>query len=61
MIHTILESDLIYGFCYTQLSDVEQETNGLLTYDRVPKCPPEKIKKINDSYRHNIAMDTARS
>ena len=61
VIHTILESDLIYGFCYTQLSDVEQETNGLLTYDRVPKCPPEKIKKINDSYRHNIAMETARS
>lgn len=61
VIHTILKSDLIYGFCYTQLSDVEQETNGLLTYDRVPKCPPEKIKKINDSYRHNIAMETARS
>ena len=25
------------GFCYTQLTDIEQETNGLLTYDRKPK------------------------
>jgi beta-galactosidase/beta-glucuronidase len=25
------------GFCYTQLTDVEQEQNGLLTYDREPK------------------------
>lgn len=27
----------IAGFCYTQLYDVEQETNGLLTFDRRPK------------------------
>jgi hypothetical protein len=24
------------GFCYTQLTDIEQEANGLLTYDRQP-------------------------
>jgi beta-galactosidase/beta-glucuronidase len=35
------------GFCYTQLTDVEQETNGLLTYDRRPKVPPESIADIN--------------
>lgn len=57
IIHSIQQSDLIYGFCYTQLSDVEQETNGLLTYERVPKCAPAKIKEINCSYRHNIAVD----
>ena len=57
VIHTILRSDIIYGFCYTQLSDVEQETNGLLTYDRVPKCDPEKIRKINSLYRHNIVIE----
>jgi hypothetical protein len=28
------------------LTDVEQEINGLLTYDRVPKAPLEQIKKI---------------
>ena len=31
------------GFCYTQLTDVEQELNGLLTYDRRPKVDPEKV------------------
>jgi hypothetical protein len=31
------------GFCYTQLTDVEQEQNGLYTYRREPKFPPEVI------------------
>jgi len=35
------------GFCYTQLTDVEQEQNGLYTYQRVPKFPPEVIAAIN--------------
>jgi hypothetical protein len=55
VIDNIMQSDYIYGFCYTQLSDVEQETNGLLTYEREPKCDPLKIKAINGQYRHNIA------
>ncbi|MCW3058493.1 MAG: glycoside hydrolase family 2 sugar binding protein [Capsulimonas sp.] len=37
----------ISGFCYTQLTDVEQEMNGLLTYDRIPKIEPEKIAAIH--------------
>ena len=36
----------ISGYCYTQLTDVEQETNGLLTVDRAPKVPIEKIAEI---------------
>ncbi|MDE6129271.1 MAG: glycoside hydrolase family 2, partial [Lachnospiraceae bacterium] len=36
----------ISGYCYTQLTDVEQETNGLLTADRKPKVDIEKIRKI---------------
>ena len=35
------------GFCYTQLTDVEQEQNGLYTYHRQPKFPPEVIWEIN--------------
>lgn len=34
------------GFCFTQLCDVEQELNGLLTYDRIPKAPLEKYAEI---------------
>jgi beta-galactosidase/beta-glucuronidase len=37
----------IAGFCYTQLTDIEQEVNGLLTYDRHPKLPPESIAEIH--------------
>lgn len=36
----------ISGYCYTQLTDVEQETNGLLTADRIPKIPIPKIAEI---------------
>ena len=35
------------GSIYTQLSDVEDETNGLLSYDRkVEKLNPEKMLPI---------------
>jgi beta-galactosidase/beta-glucuronidase len=37
----------VSGFCYTQLTDVEQEMNGLLTYDRQPKIPVEVIAEIH--------------
>jgi len=35
----------IAGFCYTQLTDVEQEKNGVYTYDRQPKFDAERLKK----------------
>ncbi|RYF45048.1 MAG: glycoside hydrolase family 2, partial [Cytophagaceae bacterium] len=37
------------GFCYTQLTDIEQEKNGLLTYDRQPKVAPEEIASIHNA------------
>lgn len=37
---------LLDGFCYTQLTDVETEQNGLLTYAREPKIPIESIRII---------------
>jgi beta-galactosidase/beta-glucuronidase len=39
------------GLCYTQLTDVEQEVNGLLTYDRKPKFDVKEIKAVNDMVR----------
>ena len=50
----IAKSEGLCGFCYTQLYDVEQEINGLLTYNRKPKTNPENIKKINDIVSKNI-------
>jgi len=37
----------IAGICYTQLYDVEQEINGLMTYDRRMKFDPAAIRLIN--------------
>ena len=42
----LLDSTDFYGFCYTQLYDVEQEQNGLYNYDRTPKFDMSKIKEI---------------
>ena len=39
------------GMCYTQLTDVEQEINGLMTYDRRPKFDVKAVKEINDLVR----------
>ncbi len=35
------------GYCYTQLTDVKQEVNGLLDEHHTPKIPFEKIAKLN--------------
>ena len=42
----LLDNPNIFAYCYTQLTDVEQEQNGLYTYDRTPKFAPEIIHPI---------------
>ncbi len=44
---TLLNNEYMLGFCYTQLYDIEQERNGLLTYNREFKFDPEIFRKIN--------------
>lgn len=34
------------GYCYTQLTDVQQEVNGLLCADRTPKCELSELYNI---------------
>jgi hypothetical protein len=41
----------ITGICYTQLTDVEQEINGLLTYDRKPKFDSKALREMNELLR----------
>ncbi|MBO7330514.1 MAG: beta-glucuronidase, partial [Alistipes sp.] len=36
----------MWGWCYTQLTDVEQEQNGIYYYDRKVKYDMERIRKI---------------
>lgn len=43
----LLNNPDMMGFCYTQLYDVEQEVNGLMTYERKFKFDPAVIYAIN--------------
>ena len=43
----LLDNERMFGFCYTQLYDIEQEQNGLYYYDRSPKFAPEIFRRIN--------------
>jgi beta-galactosidase/beta-glucuronidase len=54
IMEAVYSSKALFGYCYTQLTDVEQEINGLLTYDRKPKCELERIKKINDMWHPGV-------
>ena len=42
----IAASSFVAGFCYTQLVDTLQETNGLLADDRTPKAPMETLRAV---------------
>ena len=44
----ILSNYKMFGFCYTQLYDIEQEQNGLYTYDREKKFSDEIYQRIID-------------
>lgn len=43
LVEVITNTALFSGYCYTQFADTFQEANGLLTADRQPKIPLEKI------------------
>jgi len=44
---TLLDNPNMFGFCYTQLYDIEQEQNGVYYYNRQPKYDPAWLKAIN--------------
>ncbi len=45
LIKSIVEMEYITGFCVTQTTDVYQEINGLLDFDRVEKVDKELLRK----------------
>ncbi|MBA2557794.1 MAG: glycoside hydrolase family 2 [Chloroflexi bacterium] len=57
IIGAIQDSPGIAGFCYTQLTDTEQETNGLLHADRTPKLDVGKVREINRRPSRSIPGD----
>lgn len=58
VVKAIYHSQVLNGFCYTQLADVEQEKNGLLTANRQPKAPVEKIAAVNNQW-HPMTINKA--
>jgi len=51
MMTGIVEGGLICGFVYTQLTDIEQEVNGLYTPDREEKLDAGEVRKIVEGVR----------
>jgi beta-galactosidase/beta-glucuronidase len=44
-ISAVVSSPVVAGFCWTQLTDIEQEANGLLDADRQPKADVEALRE----------------
>jgi hypothetical protein len=47
LVTALLDSPVVTGFCYTQLTDTAQEHNGLLDEHRKPKVAPAALREIN--------------
>ena len=46
LVDAVLDCDHICGYCYTQLTDIEQEQNGIYNYDRSEKFDMDRIHAI---------------
>ncbi len=53
MVEALMAPGPVEGFCYTQLTDIEQERNGLLTFDREPKADPDLIRPVTQTPKAN--------
>jgi beta-galactosidase/beta-glucuronidase len=53
--HAVMDIEGVCGFCYTQLSDVEQEINGLLDHNHEYKFEVKQIREILE-YKHNLGF-----
>jgi len=56
---TLLRSKAFCAFCYTQLTDVEQEVNGLYTYDRKRKFSDRVYDEIRAVNLQKAAIEEA--
>jgi hypothetical protein len=57
LVDALLDSPSVTGFCYTQLTDTEQEQNGLLTDRRKPKLPVDELRAINRRTAASVPAD----
>lgn len=57
LVGAVVSSQELAGFCYTQLTDTEQEQNGLAFADRVTKLPAEELRRIFSQPAKSIASE----
>ncbi|WP_019586157.1 glycoside hydrolase family 2 protein [Deinococcus apachensis] len=57
LVGAVLDCEGVAGFCYTQLTDTEQESNGLLHADRRPKMNPARLRAINSGYPRSMPAE----
>ncbi|MBP5230330.1 MAG: beta-galactosidase [Clostridia bacterium] len=54
----MLQNPDVCGFCFTQLYDVELEENGIYTYGRERKFPPEVYERFRKALSAPAALET---
>ncbi len=53
----LMSNEKMFGFCYTQLYDIEQEQNGLFTYTREKKFSDSVYDKIKNTNLKPAAIE----
>ncbi len=44
LVSPLLGNKDMFGYCYTQLTDVHQEKNGIYSFERTPKFDIDRIR-----------------
>src|SRR4051794_7202060 len=57
LVCALLTSPVVFGFCWTQLTDTQQERTGLLTAARKPKVAAERIRAVTTRVAAAVAGD----
>jgi beta-galactosidase/beta-glucuronidase len=57
LVQALLDSPAVVGFCWTQLTDTQQERNGLVTASRRPKVPAEQVRAVTSGVSAAVPGD----
>lgn len=60
LVETLLQDPEMFGYCYTQLTDVYQEQNGIYNFDRTRKLDVNRIRSVQKQPAAIEMRETAR-
>lgn len=60
LVNAVVDGGLCAGFVWTQLCDIEQETNGLYSFQRKEKLNVEKVKIVMEEAqrKYHLGLNT---